>query len=89
MKKIVLLFVALISTFGTTMFAQETKPYADVAKERAEEIVTPLNLTDTRKSDKITELVAQQYMDLNSIHAIRDEKIKANAQQAEGIKGGS
>lgn len=87
MKRIILLFVALISTWGTSLFAQETKPYADVAKERAEKIVTPLNLRDTRKNDKITELVAQQYIDLNKIHAIRDEKIKANQQQAEAIKG--
>lgn len=87
MKKIVLLFVALTSTLGTNLFAQETKPYADVAKERAEKIVAPLNLTDTRKNDKITELIAQQYIDLNRIHASRDEKLKTNPQQAEAIKG--
>lgn len=87
MKRVVLLFVALTSTLGTNLFAQETKPYADVAKERAEKIVAPLNLTDTRKNDKITHLVAQQYIDLNRIHASRDEQLKANPQKAEGIKG--
>lgn len=87
MKRIVWLFVALTLITGTTLFAQETKPYADVAKERAEKIVAPLNITDARKNDKIEILVAQQYIDLNKIHAIRDEKIKANQQQAEAIKG--
>lgn len=86
MKRIALLFVTLMLVSAAVLFAQETKPYAQVAKERAEKIVAPLNLTDTRKSDKINELVAQQYIALNRIHASRDKELKTNPQEAEAIK---
>ena len=86
MKKETLLFVVLILIPVIRLFAQVPKPYADVAKERAEKIVTPLNITDIRKSNKVKELVAQQYISLNMLHANRDEKLKVNHQKAEAIK---
>lgn len=86
MRKIVLSFISIIWLSAATLCAQEAKPYADVAKERADKIVSTLNVTDTRKSDKIKELIAQQYISLNRIHAKRDEKLTANQQQAEAIK---
>lgn len=85
MKKLVMLFVTMMLVSVATLLAQDTKPYAEVAKERAEKIVAPLKLTDIPKRDLIKELVAQQYIGLNKIHAGRDERLKSNPRQTETI----
>lgn len=85
MRKIIS-FILYILISGSTLVAQDTKTYAEVAKERAEKIVTPLGIQEAGKNNKIKALVARQYISLNQIHSIRDEKLKNNPQQADAIK---
>lgn len=50
--------------------------YEKTIHSRAEKIVVTLNLKDSSKANKVTELVASQYRNLNEIYTERDFKIK-------------
>jgi hypothetical protein len=50
--------------------------YEKTIHSRAEKIVVTLNITDSNKAKKVTELVAGQYRNLNEIYTERDLKIK-------------
>lgn len=86
MKRFLLTLTACALISSASVFAQESKPYAGVAKIRAEKIVSPLNIEDAHKKDKVTALISQQYIALNKIHTDRDEKLKSNQQQAAAIR---
>jgi Protein of unknown function (DUF3826) len=77
-----LLFVMLaIPAFH--LFAQENATPADkeaayekTIHSRAEKIVVTLNLNDSDKARRVTEIIASQYRNLNNVYTERDEKIK-------------
>ena len=86
MNRFVFVFV-MVFLFSTGLLkAQENKSYEKVAFERAEKISAPLNIQEARKKKKVTQLIAQQYIDLNRIHSARDKKLQKNEQQANQIK---
>ncbi|MEN6453739.1 MAG: DUF3826 domain-containing protein [Prolixibacteraceae bacterium] len=47
---------------------QPDKAYREVVSKRAEKIVNTLEITDPARSERVRNLIAQQYYDLNGIH---------------------
>ncbi|MGV8136747.1 MAG: DUF3826 domain-containing protein [Mangrovibacterium sp.] len=47
---------------------QQDKAYWEVVSKRAEKIVNTLEITDPARSERVRNLIAQQYYDLNGIH---------------------
>lgn len=86
MKNLTVLCTFILLISGNLLGAQETEPYGDVARGRAEKIVAELSIQDESKNNKVKQLIAQQYIDLNRIHLRRDEKLKTNKHQAAKIK---
>jgi len=80
MKLSILAFLLTISSIATTfaqqMTAEEKTKYEKAITERAEKIVVGLNLADQRKSTKVTDIIKDQYSNLNDIHSARDLKVK-------------
>jgi hypothetical protein len=76
-----LLFVMLaIPAFQ--LFAQESTTPADkeaayekTIHSRAEKIVISLNLNDSDKARRVTEIIAGQYRNLNKVYSERDDQI--------------
>ncbi|GAB3688736.1 DUF3826 domain-containing protein [Spirosoma flavus] len=72
------LFSLLLILFGMGFSFGQEQPkedkdatYTRVVNERASKIVTTLGITDAAKADKVQELIAQQYRNLNNIHESR------------------
>jgi hypothetical protein len=57
--------------------------------QRAEKIVTGLNLTDAGKAARVRDIIARQYADLGAIHSVRDAALKAAKAQAATDKPGA
>jgi len=78
---ILVLFLMLSNIAGT--FAQNAVSDEDKAKyiktitERADKIVAALAITDASKAEKVSNVIRDQYSNLNDIYATRDAKIKA------------
>lgn len=60
--------------------------YARTISQRAEKMVSPLEIQDSAKSNRVHALIVQQYRDLRKIHDARDEKIKAMKSQTNASK---
>ena len=75
-KKIVL--IALFFSGVVISNAQQNKDqeYIKVSNERAAKIVGKLALNDTEKEKKITQIIAEQYQNLNAVQEKRDAEIK-------------
>ncbi|GAA3952459.1 DUF3826 domain-containing protein [Pedobacter ginsengiterrae] len=78
---ITILFLILSNIAGT--FAQnnavsdeDKAKYLKVITERADKIVTPLNIADASKAEKVRNIIRDQYSSLNDIYTVRDSKIK-------------
>jgi len=56
--------------------------YLKVVTERAAKIVGSLGIDDTTKAQRVTDIIARQYVDLSRIHDTRDAAIKAAHDQA-------
>lgn len=56
--------------------AEKEAAYTRTITTRAEKIVAALQLTDTKKTAKLTGLVAGQYRNLNTVYTFRDEQVK-------------
>ena len=75
MKKIVIgIVLATISLYGFTQ--NKDIVYKKMIQSRAFKIVKALSLTDTIKEQKVTGVVALQYIELNDIYNRRDSVIK-------------
>ena len=66
------------------LWAQDAVPAADkeaaytkTVTTRAEKIVATLQLSDPKKANVVTGLIANEYKALNAVHAVRDEQLKA------------
>lgn len=75
------LIICLALTCGATRAqqtsAEEEAAYRKAIGQRAEKIVNALALTDAEKKAHIQTLVANQYINLRTIHDARDEKEQA------------
>lgn len=79
MKKIIL---ALLLLFSKQIVAQEVQTkeqkdaaYTKIITERATKIVKTLGLSDSLKAQKVSQVVANQYRNLNTIHEAKKAKI--------------
>lgn len=66
----------------TTIFAQsnavaDKEAYTKMITERSAKIVANLGITDSRKTEKVTIIIRDQYSNLNDIYAERDARVKA------------
>ncbi|MFC0877274.1 DUF3826 domain-containing protein [Saccharicrinis sp. FJH2] len=79
-QKISILLVLIfgLGMFGSTANAKKHKDqeYWGVVSQRAEKIVKTLNIKDQEKFDRIRDMIAQQYYDLNKTYDKRDASIK-------------
>jgi hypothetical protein len=80
MKKYLL--IALITTLGLsnvkaqTVNADEQAKYTQVITQRSEKIVSVLNITDSTKFKRVTNIIVNQYRSLSAIHDGRNEQAK-------------
>src|SRR5687767_1452944 len=79
--KFTLLFV-MLAIPGFQLFAQESATQADkeaayekTIHSRAEKIVITLNINDSDKARRVTNIISSQYRNLNKVYTERDEKI--------------
>ena len=72
--------------FMMNAFGQVDPAYEEVAHGRAVKTVDRMGLTDTGKAQRVTDLVAGQYIALNRIHTDRDNAIARNPGNADRIK---
>ena len=90
MKLVVLLSAILCvvtSVFAQTSAEDQAAAYTKVITQRAEKIVTPLQISDAAKSSQVQAIIVQQYRDLNTIHDTHKAKIKSLKEKAgEGNK---
>lgn len=68
-------FVALFWVVGTISAATENEEYWSVVSARAQKIVDSMGIGDVAKSDRVRDIIANQYVGLNAIHEARDLEI--------------
>lgn len=66
--------VAPVMAQDNTSAAEKEIAYRKVVFERSAKIVKSLNLADSAKALKVTQVVAKQYQDLNDIYILRDNR---------------
>ena len=91
MKPLVFLSALLFIVVTAAAQPQQTEDpavaYTRVLTQRAAKIVTPLNIADSVKAQKVQSIIVQQYRDLNEAHDSRKATIKALKEKAgEGNK---
>ena len=81
MRICLLLFILQITL--TAVFAQETNNATDkdaaytlTITNRGEKIVQTLEISDSSKAKRVTNIIAGQYRNLSTVHAQRDDQIK-------------
>ncbi len=73
--------LAVYASAGFAQDVQKSEPeekgvaYLRTINERATKIVTALGLAETAKSNRVHEIIVQQYRGLNDIHWVRDVEI--------------
>lgn len=96
MKRVYLLLSLMLSGV-VSVFAQrdavqenEVALYIKVITQRADKIAGVLNINDAAKQEKVSNIIRDQYSDLNEIYKERDENIKAikeaNADDKEALE---
>lgn len=80
------LYILLLVLFlaANTLCAQSTNAapepkdvaYTRVITERVTKIIAPLGIADAGKSNRVHDLIAQQYRSLKDIHFVRDSEIR-------------
>ncbi|SDT17283.1 Protein of unknown function [Mucilaginibacter mallensis] len=76
------LFIVMIAALGMSSVHAQTAPadeqanYTQVITKRAEKIVSALNITDSVKFKRVTDIVVNQYGNLSAIHDSRNEQVK-------------
>jgi hypothetical protein len=84
-KHCCLLFIICLSI--TAMFQQQASAqqsaddYTKVITQRAEKIVTSLNIAEPATKEKVQAIIVQQYRDLNSIHDNHNAQVKTIKEQ--------
>jgi Spy/CpxP family protein refolding chaperone len=85
---LVLIFLVSLATMlaGETNASTEAEAkaadYTRTINQRADKIVSALNIADTNKAVRVRDIIAQQYRDLNVIHAERDAQTKSAKEKA-------
>lgn len=81
--KVLAYLLIIILTTSLSSLAQQTAPSADAEETytrtintRADKIVANLDITDTKKSINVRNIIADHYRNLNAIYTVCDNKIK-------------
>ena len=74
------------NTFAQEMSVEEKAKYEKAITERAAKIVIGLGITDQRKSDKVRDIIKEQYSNLKDSHSARDLKVKQIKDQLQDTK---
>lgn len=83
MKLSILILSLMLANISATFSQQnvvskeEKEKYINVITERADKIVAPLALNDAAKSEKVRNVIRDQYSNLNDIYTLRDSKLKS------------
>lgn len=90
LNKTLILFIFFAFTVCYSISAQNTPTpevaYTKMISQRADKIVKALQLKDSLKANRVSQLVAKQYSDLNNIYTVRDSKIKEAKAQGDADK---
>lgn len=75
----ILLFMLInaANAFAQQPSTTERETYVKVITERAAKITATLGMNDAKKAEKTTQIIRDQYSNLNDIYAARDAKYKA------------
>jgi len=78
-KVLVVLMLAFLSGYSQTEVkdAEKEAAYTRTINQRAEKIVATLGITDNSKAERVKNIIADQYRNLNNFQTSRDTKIKA------------
>lgn len=71
------ILITVTNTFAQQQSASERETYVKVITERAGKITATLGINDSKKAENVTEIIRDQYSNLNDIYAARDAKYKA------------
>lgn len=72
---------------GKVNAADEKATYIKMITQRAEKITAVLDIKNTSKQEKVTNIIRDQYSNLNDIYAERDAKLKALKEENVDNKG--
>lgn len=72
--------ICVASVAGSTV---EDAAYWETVVKRGENIVSKISIEDAAKSERVSKIVAQQYVDLRTIHDARDAAIAAGGSEAQ------
>lgn len=87
-KKFSFFFLVFALAAGTSLAQDQQKPedkeaeYTKAITQRADKIVVTLGITDQAKANRVRDIIVQQYRNLNSVQAERDEQVKKIKEQA-------
>jgi len=79
MKTSVLLLLILINvtnTFAQDKTKSDKEAYVKTITQRADKIVAVLGITNESQKEKVSNIIRDQYSDLNDIYTIRDAEVK-------------
>lgn len=76
--KFLLLTAGLFLNSMFAVNAQDTKPYSEIANERAAKIVIGLAISNAAKEKKVKQMIADQYIALDKVQTATEAKIKSN-----------
>lgn len=82
---LVMMLLTVTLAVAQTAPAQTKEDYREVITKRAAKIVAALHNTDSVFNNKVTEIVADQYIALGNIHDARNEKIKEIKAKSTGL----
>ncbi len=74
---VLFILINVTNTFAQNNAVTDKDAYVKVITERAAKIVKGLNIVDQAKADKVTNIVRDQYSNLNDIYTARDLNIKS------------
>ena len=74
------LVLSLLATHAGAQTTQDAAYLADISN-RADKHVAALKLDDADKAKRVSQIIAQQYQDLRTLHEERDRRIKEGAKE--------
>ncbi len=69
---------SVATSFAQQMTAEEKEKYTKAITERADKIVITLGISDSKKSEKVRNIIRDQYSDLNDIYTLINKKFLLN-----------
>jgi len=71
------LLIAASKSYGQNNAPADRAAYVKVITERAGKIVATLGISDAAKAEKVTQIIRDQYSNLNDIYSRRDNNVKS------------